>query len=186
MSRAEITRKFDEIVDFAEIEQLPRHAGQALLERHVRAARLRRRRPPRAGDPDRRRGAGRRRRRLPAQVPRQDERGRQRGPDRPLRQPQPGDHPGALHAGVLLERGGMVADAPIDEAIDTYLRSLERSASADLARSHGSRSPRSMTRRWCGGWRSGARAASRTSIVAGQGATIVVEVTERCRRWSAS
>ena len=53
-----------------------RHAGQALLERHADAARVRRRRAPRAGDPDRRRGARGRRRRVPAEVPRQDGRGR--------------------------------------------------------------------------------------------------------------
>ena len=47
-----------------------RHAGEALLERDVRAARLRGRRAPRAGDPARRRGAGRRRRRVPAAVSR--------------------------------------------------------------------------------------------------------------------
>ena len=45
---------------------VPRHAGEALLERHVRAARVRRRRPPRARDPARRRGARGRRRRVPA------------------------------------------------------------------------------------------------------------------------
>ena len=54
MSRREIARKFDEIVAFAEIETVPRHARQALLERDVRAAGLRRRRAPRAGDPHRR------------------------------------------------------------------------------------------------------------------------------------
>ncbi len=58
---------------------VPRHPGQALLERHVRAARLRRRRPPGARDPARRRGARGRRRRVPAQVPRQDGRGRPHG-----------------------------------------------------------------------------------------------------------
>ena len=36
---------------------LPRHTGQALLERHVRASRLRRRRASGAGDTPRRRGA---------------------------------------------------------------------------------------------------------------------------------
>ena len=72
MTRAEIGRKFDEIVEFSEIARVPRHAGQALLQRHVRAPRLRRGRPPRARDPARRRGAGGRRRRLPAQVPRPD------------------------------------------------------------------------------------------------------------------
>jgi lipopolysaccharide transport system ATP-binding protein len=34
--------------------------------------------------------------------------------------------------GVLLERGEAIADAPINEAIDQYLRTLERSASDDL------------------------------------------------------
>ena len=37
--RARSTRKFDEIVDFAEVERVHRYAGEALLERHVRAAR---------------------------------------------------------------------------------------------------------------------------------------------------
>ena len=39
MRRAEIRRRFDEIVAFAEIERFPRHPGQAVLERHVGAAR---------------------------------------------------------------------------------------------------------------------------------------------------
>jgi lipopolysaccharide transport system ATP-binding protein len=34
--------------------------------------------------------------------------------------------------GILLERGRAVADAPVNAAIDAYLRSLERSASEDL------------------------------------------------------
>jgi lipopolysaccharide transport system ATP-binding protein len=34
--------------------------------------------------------------------------------------------------GILLERGRAIADAPVDGAIDAYLRTLERSASADL------------------------------------------------------
>ena len=72
MTRREITRKFDEIVEFSGVEQVHRHAGQALLERHVRAARVLGRRAPRAGDPARRRGAGRRRRGVPAPVPRPD------------------------------------------------------------------------------------------------------------------
>ena len=71
MRRAEIRRKFDEIVEFADVERVHRHAGEALLERDVRAARLRGRRAPRARDPDRRRGARRRRRRVPAEVPRE-------------------------------------------------------------------------------------------------------------------
>ncbi|HEY2334105.1 MAG TPA: ABC transporter ATP-binding protein [Solirubrobacterales bacterium] len=34
--------------------------------------------------------------------------------------------------GILLERGGVIADAPVDEAITGYLRALERSATDDL------------------------------------------------------
>src|SRR6476660_4730372 len=34
--------------------------------------------------------------------------------------------------GVLLERGSLIADAPVREAIDRYLRTLERAASDDL------------------------------------------------------
>ena len=61
MPRTEIRRRFDDIVEFAEIGPQPRHAGQAVLERHVGAARVRGRGPPGAGDPARRRGARRRR-----------------------------------------------------------------------------------------------------------------------------
>ena len=49
---------------------VPRHAGEALLERHVRAARVLGRGAPRAGDPARRRGARRRRRGVPDALPR--------------------------------------------------------------------------------------------------------------------
>ncbi len=56
--------------------RVPRHAGQALLDRHVCAPRFRRGRPPRTRDPAGRRGPVRRRRRLPAQVPRADGRDR--------------------------------------------------------------------------------------------------------------
>ena len=70
---------------------VPRHAGQALLSRHVRAAGLRRGRPPRAGDPDRRRGAGRRRRRRSRRSAWARCRSvRQRRPHRAVRQPQHG------------------------------------------------------------------------------------------------
>ena len=68
MRKAEIDRKFDEIVAFAEVGTVHRHAGEALFERHVRAAGLRGRGPPGARDPDRRRGAGGRRRRVPAKC----------------------------------------------------------------------------------------------------------------------
>ena len=70
--------------------EVHRHAGEALLERHVRAARVRGRGAPRAGDPARRRGARRRRRRVPEEVPRQDGRRRAGGADGALRQPQHG------------------------------------------------------------------------------------------------
>ena len=68
MGRREITRKMPEIVDFAGVGNVHRHARQALLERHVRAARVLRRRPPRARDPARRRGALGRRRGVPAAI----------------------------------------------------------------------------------------------------------------------
>ena len=50
MSRAEIEAKFDEIVAFAEIEKVPRHAREALLVGHVRAAGVRRGGASRARD----------------------------------------------------------------------------------------------------------------------------------------
>ncbi len=76
MRRAEITRKFDEIVALRRGRSVPRHARQALLERHVHAPGVRGGRAPRAGDPDRRRGAGGGRRRVSEEVPRQDGRRR--------------------------------------------------------------------------------------------------------------
>ena len=50
MTKAEIRRKFDEIVAFAESRAVSRHAGEALLVRHVCAPRLRRGRASGAGD----------------------------------------------------------------------------------------------------------------------------------------
>ena len=70
--------------------EVPRHAGEALLERDAGPARVRRRRAPRARDPPRRRGARGRRRRVPAEVPREDAGRDAGGPDGPVRQPQPG------------------------------------------------------------------------------------------------
>ena len=70
--------------------EVPRHAGEVLLVRNVRAARVRDRSPPRARHPDRRRGAGRRRRGVPAEVARQDELGCSSRADGHLRQPQHG------------------------------------------------------------------------------------------------
>ena len=75
---------------------LRRHARQAVLERHVRAPRVRGRGVPRAGDPARRRGARRRRRRVPAALPRpHGGHGRVRSYGR-LRLPQHADDRAAL------------------------------------------------------------------------------------------
>ena len=74
LSRREIASRFDDDRRVLRRRGVHRHAGQALLERHVRAARLRRRRAPRRRDHARRRGARRRRRRVPAQVHEQDPR----------------------------------------------------------------------------------------------------------------
>ncbi len=68
---------------------LHRHPGEALLERDADAARVLGRRPPRARDPDHRRGPLGRGPRLSGEVPGADgDRGR-RGADRRLHQPQP-------------------------------------------------------------------------------------------------
>ena len=74
MTRAEIKRKFDEIVGVRRSGEIPRHAGQALFLRHVCAPRLRRRRASGAGDPGGGRGARRGRCRIPEEMPRQDAR----------------------------------------------------------------------------------------------------------------
>ena len=91
MKRATIDREFDAIVEFAEVEQfldtpVKRYcSGMYVRLAFAVAAHLESR------DPDRRRGAGRRRRRVPAEVPRQDGRGLVAGgPHRPVRQPQHG------------------------------------------------------------------------------------------------
>ena len=62
------TRAFDEIVEFAGLERVHRLAGEDLLERHVRAARLLGRGARRPRDPDHRRGHRRRRRGVPAPL----------------------------------------------------------------------------------------------------------------------
>ena len=93
---------------------LHRHAGQALLERDVPAARVRGRRAPRAGDPARRRGARGRRRGVPAEVPREDERRRRRGADGALRQPQHG-RDSLAHAAHALARARRARRVRTDE-----------------------------------------------------------------------
>ena len=90
MTRAEVRRRFDEIVDFSGVREVHRHAGEALLGRHVRPARLRRRGASRVRDPGDRRGAGGRRRRVPGALPRPHVGGRRCRAHRAVRQPQPG------------------------------------------------------------------------------------------------
>ena len=66
---ARSTRKFDEIVAFAEVERFIDTPVKRYSSGMYAAAGVRGRRPPRARDPDRRRGAGGRRRRVPEEVP---------------------------------------------------------------------------------------------------------------------
>ena len=82
------------------------HARQALLERHVCAARVLRRRASRAGDPARRRGARGRRCGVPAAIARADGGVRPVGPDRPLRVAQHADPGAPLRSGDPARRTG--------------------------------------------------------------------------------
>ena len=70
MKRREIERALRRDRRVLRRREVHRHAGQALLERHVRPARVLRRGAPRAGDHARRRGALGRRRGVPAALPR--------------------------------------------------------------------------------------------------------------------
>jgi len=80
--------------------------------------------------------------------------------------------------GILLERGEMMADAPVGEAIDAYLGTLERAASTDLlertdrdSRGYDDTHIRHVEIRDAVGGHADA-------VVAGRPATITVEVTE--------
>ena len=75
MTRAEIRKQVRRDRRLRRGREVPRHAGQALLLRHVRPPRVCRRRPPGAGDPDRRRGAGGGRCGVSEEVPGEDGRG---------------------------------------------------------------------------------------------------------------
>ena len=80
--------------------------------------------------------------------------------------------------GVLLERGEVKADAPIEEAIDQYLRALESSATDDLLerRDRDNRAyDETLVRRLEIRDASGGHA---NVVVAGRSATITVDVTE--------
>jgi lipopolysaccharide transport system ATP-binding protein len=80
--------------------------------------------------------------------------------------------------GVLLQRGEVLADAPVTEAIDTYLRTLEQAAGEDLLErtDRDSRGyDESLIRRVEIHDREGGHA---DTVVAGRSAVLVVEVTE--------
>jgi lipopolysaccharide transport system ATP-binding protein len=84
--------------------------------------------------------------------------------------------------GILLERGEVVVDAPIDEAIGTYLRTLERAASDDLlqrtdrdTRAYDETLVRRLEIHEEGG-------DSANVILSGRPATIVVDLTEELPR----
>ena len=105
MSRAEIERKFDEIVDFAGVEKFLDTPVKRYSSGMYGAPRLRRRGASRAGDPDRRRGAGGRRRGVPEEVPGQDGRRRERRPHGAVRQPQHECDQKSMFAGNMGQRG---------------------------------------------------------------------------------
>ena len=75
MTKAEIRRKFDEIVAFSEVEKfLDFTAREALQQRNVRAPGIRSGGAPRTGNPDRRRSVGRGRRAVSEEMPWKDAR----------------------------------------------------------------------------------------------------------------
>ena len=91
MSRADITKRFDEIVAFAEVDAFSRHACEALLERHASAPGFRCGGPFGARDPDRRRSPRRRGRPFQRKCLGRMGGGGQRRPHRPVRQSQHGN-----------------------------------------------------------------------------------------------
>ena len=108
MSRAEIRRKFDEIVAFAEVEKFLDTPVKRYSSRHVCAPRLCGCGASRTRDPDRRRGARGRRRRVPEEMPRQDGRGlAPRRPHRAVRQPQHGSGTTVMYARDDAARGSI-------------------------------------------------------------------------------
>ena len=100
-----IDRLFDDIVDFADLARLHRHAGEVLLVRHVHAARLLGRDPRRPDRAPRRRDPRRRRRRLPAALLRPHARAAARRHDHRVREPLDERGPPALPAGAVPAQG---------------------------------------------------------------------------------
>ena len=133
MRRAEIARQVRRDRRLRRGRAVHRHAGEALLERHVRAARVRGRRAPRAGDPARRRGArGRRLPRSSASASARWARSRARAAPSSSSSHNLAIIQALCQRGIVLEGGRAISDAPTTEAIDQYLRTLERAAEADL------------------------------------------------------
>ena len=106
LSKREIEKRFDEIVEFAETAGLHRRAGEDLLLGHVHAARVRRGDPRRPRGAAGRRGARGRRRGLHAQVPRQVRR------VQAARQDHPARHALAGPGRTVLRRGGLARRRP--------------------------------------------------------------------------
>jgi lipopolysaccharide transport system ATP-binding protein len=85
---------------------------------------------------------------------------------------------GLCKRGVLLDQGSVVVDAPVGDAIDEYLRRLERSASDDLL-SRTDRNPRSGSEsRVCRVAVCDVITGRSDVLIAGRTAKIVVEITE--------
>ena len=79
--------------------------------------------------------------------------------------------------GVLLERGEVMADAPINQAIDDYLRTLESSASTDLLE-RTDRDTRAYDETLVRQLEIHGPSGQANAVVAGQAATIAVGLTE--------
>ena len=120
MTNAEIKAKFDEIVEFAEVEQLHRHAGQTLFQWHVYAARLRGGGALGTGDTgvDEVLAVGDAR--VSEEMPGQDGRCRPRGPHRFVRQPSHGSLYVRCSRVLLLNAGEVVADGSAVTTINRY------------------------------------------------------------------
>ncbi len=128
MTKREIDRKFDEIVDFSGVEKFLDTPVKRYSQRHASPPGLRRRRPPGTGDPDHRRSPRRRRCRISEQVSRQDAGRRPWRPHGAFCQPQHGRVKCLCSKGIVLANGSVLFDGAASPAISTYLddRSLPR------------------------------------------------------------